>query len=357
MTARTPHEEEVGVFRRYATEHADPLYREIEAALYRAWDRWNREFQDGFGGPLREPHIVLDRTPPRVLAEFSPLTGHGARSQLKLSPGTTVTPDPEWVVNPWPAEGTQRLVLDLGLRLTLRQVVWERHHTLEPGYRGYGPHFATLANRVWARMDSQLAPPGEVVSVRRPGDPVDTPLASDWPCCLRPAGYYGDDVTEACLRMAGVGRAGRPQAHPAPPSLGLLELLSFLINAGRTDDTLAIIRRQIDWLQEVRLGRLRPHGRAERGQADVDGSPLGVVAFDPAWLTWENGVVRKIADGIRENRSFAELPVLADALEEAGCIDGRILRHCRARMKHTRSCWVLRGLLAAGRNGCTHDGG
>jgi hypothetical protein len=36
-----------------------------------------------------------------------------------------------------------------------------------------------------------------------------------------------------------------------------------------------------------------------------------------------------------------DLPILADALEDAGCADPELLDHCRAGGKHVRGCWVL----------------
>jgi hypothetical protein len=42
--------------------------------------------------------------------------------------------------------------------------------------------------------------------------------------------------------------------------------------------------------------------------------------------------------------SFA-LPVLADALEEAGCTDEVILSHCRQSGEHVRGCWVVDAVL------------
>jgi hypothetical protein len=35
------------------------------------------------------------------------------------------------------------------------------------------------------------------------------------------------------------------------------------------------------------------------------------------------------------------LPILADALEEAGCTDPEILGHCRGEEEHVRGCWVV----------------
>jgi hypothetical protein len=55
--------------------------------------------------------------------------------------------------------------------------------------------------------------------------------------------------------------------------------------------------------------------------------------------------VPRLARGLYEEGRFADLPVLADALEEAGCADERLLGHCRSGGAHVRGCWVLDLLL------------
>ena len=50
---------------------------------------------------------------------------------------------------------------------------------------------------------------------------------------------------------------------------------------------------------------------------------------DPAWLTWNNGTIRQLAHRIRETDETVLLPILADALEEAGCTDATLLNRCR----------------------------
>jgi hypothetical protein len=50
---------------------------------------------------------------------------------------------------------------------------------------------------------------------------------------------------------------------------------------------------------------------------------------DPAWLSWNNGTVRQLAQRIRETGETVLMPVLADALEEAGCTDAALLDYCR----------------------------
>jgi hypothetical protein len=55
-----------------------------------------------------------------------------------------------------------------------------------------------------------------------------------------------------------------------------------------------------------------------------------------------------LARGIHERGAFEQLPVLADALEEAGCRDPDILVHCRQPGLHDGGCWVTDMLLACG---------
>jgi hypothetical protein len=65
----------------------------------------------------------------------------------------------------------------------------------------------------------------------------------------------------------------------------------------------------------------------------------------PAWLAWEGGTVPRLAAAVYEERAFDRLPILADALEEAGCTDADILGHLRRPGPHVRGCWVLDLLL------------
>jgi hypothetical protein len=77
----------------------------------------------------------------------------------------------------------------------------------------------------------------------------------------------------------------------------------------------------------------------------VLGNPLRAVAFDPAWLVWNDGAVHKITQEISARGDFALLPILADALEEAGCRNEDVLAHCRLEKRHVCGCWVLDLLL------------
>jgi hypothetical protein len=81
---------------------------------------------------------------------------------------------------------------------------------------------------------------------------------------------------------------------------------------------------------------------------DVFGNPFRPAAVDPAWLGWQDGTARNLAVAIYNDRAFERLPILGDALEEAGCADAALLEHCRGPGPHTRGCWALDALLGNG---------
>ncbi|MBI1918202.1 MAG: hypothetical protein HYS12_26215 [Planctomycetes bacterium] len=77
---------------------------------------------------------------------------------------------------------------------------------------------------------------------------------------------------------------------------------------------------------------------------DIAGG-VGRPAVSAPWLAWEGGTIIKFARAIYEGRRFDDLPILADALEDAGCSDEDLLQHCRGSGPHARGCWALDLLL------------
>src|SRR5262249_27889609 len=63
---------------------------------------------------------------------------------------------------------------------------------------------------------------------------------------------------------------------------------------------------------------------------------------EPAWLT---PAVVAIARRAYDERDFSALPILADALQEAGCTNDEIQSHCHEGLYHGRGCWVLDWVL------------
>jgi hypothetical protein len=67
--------------------------------------------------------------------------------------------------------------------------------------------------------------------------------------------------------------------------------------------------------------------------------------IEQAWLSWNGGVVPTLARSIYDDRAFDRLPLLADALEDAGCTDAEILGHLRSPGPHVRGCWAVDRIL------------
>ena len=72
---------------------------------------------------------------------------------------------------------------------------------------------------------------------------------------------------------------------------------------------------------------------------EVVGNPFRPVAFDPQWRTV---TAVAIANLMYDTRDFSPMPILADALQDAGCDDSTVLDHCREPAGvHVRGCWVV----------------
>ena len=70
--------------------------------------------------------------------------------------------------------------------------------------------------------------------------------------------------------------------------------------------------------------------------------PAGIA---PALLRWNGGAIPRLATSVFDERDFERLPILADALEEAGCTDAALLGHLRGPGPHLRGCWAVDLLL------------
>jgi hypothetical protein len=72
---------------------------------------------------------------------------------------------------------------------------------------------------------------------------------------------------------------------------------------------------------------------------EVFGNPFRKVKFSPKWHT-DTAVT--LAQQMYESREFSAMPILADALQDAGCDNEDVLTHCRdANAVHVRGCWVV----------------
>ena len=71
---------------------------------------------------------------------------------------------------------------------------------------------------------------------------------------------------------------------------------------------------------------------------DIFGNPFRPVTFVHAWLTSD---AVSLARQMYDTREFSAMPILADALQDAGCDNPDVLNHCRGDGLHVRGCWVV----------------
>jgi hypothetical protein len=90
------------------------------------------------------------------------------------------------------------------------------------------------------------------------------------------------------------------------------------------------------WHRSVLAGMVR----------DLFVNPFRLFSVAPAWLAWNDSIIPHLAQGIYEDRAFDRLPILGDALEEAGCTDQAVLDHLRGPGPHARGCWPVDTVLA-----------
>lgn len=74
---------------------------------------------------------------------------------------------------------------------------------------------------------------------------------------------------------------------------------------------------------------------------EIVGNPFRWATIDPFWPSWNHGTVLGLAQMIYRERAFDNMPILADALQDAGCVNPAVLSHCRGPGPHVRGCWVV----------------
>jgi hypothetical protein len=97
--------------------------------------------------------------------------------------------------------------------------------------------------------------------------------------------------------------------------------------------------------EALQQGLLRSDRDAALVIADDVRDILGHLFFagriDPAWLSANDGAARRLAVEIEATGDYQHVPILGDALEDAGCDCEAILSHCRQPTRHVRGCWVV----------------
>jgi hypothetical protein len=140
---------------------------------------------------------------------------------------------------------------------------------------------------------------------------------------------------------------GRPQTAPVPtPPAQPNSVYFLLVQIARREAWATVRACRAAAAKDLNTARGNKPAAEKRVQADLVrclfGNPFRPATFDPHWRTTTAvGLARAIYDEI----AFDRLPILADALEEAGCDDEQVLRHCREDAVHARGCWVVDWVL------------
>ena len=118
--------------------------------------------------------------------------------------------------------------------------------------------------------------------------------------------------------------------------------LGWAIHFALDDATVANLDREFtDWVCGLRasVSERKEKARYAAHLRCQFGNPFHPVAFDPALRTSD---ALALARGIYEKKAFDRMPILADALQDAGCDNADILDHCRdTSAQHVRGCWVV----------------
>jgi hypothetical protein len=138
----------------------------------------------------------------------------------------------------------------------------------------------------------------------------------------------------------------RPLADP--PALawkGTCDLLEFSLNF-----TAFLVDRSRR--RKSREGPAPRQAWEEEAEAQADllreivGNPFRPCPPLPATvLRWQDRLLARLARSTYEERRWGQLPVLADALLDAGCEDDTLIEHCRGGAEHARGCWAVDALL------------
>jgi hypothetical protein len=146
-----------------------------------------------------------------------------------------------------------------------------------------------------------------------------------------------DDLRRGARDLGVLWREHDEPYRPYPRTCELTEALASPdderawlgeINAFSCDLAIA---EEPEWLRIVEFAR------------DIFGNPFRPVWFAPEWQTDTTLV---LARQMYESRDFSAMPILADALEDAGCAEQAILDHLRGPGPHIRGCWAVDRVLA-----------
>jgi hypothetical protein len=146
------------------------------------------------------------------------------------------------------------------------------------------------------------------------------------------------DFTASRPTFSHLGQVVLYDGHRAPARIA--DAVAVLRTNSR-DESLAQADHDTTWASGVvGLGALSAEERLAQVKLlhDIFGNPFGSVLLDPDWLT---STVMALARQMYDTHDSSAMPLLADALEDAGCTDAELLGHLRSPGPHVRGCWAV----------------
>jgi len=107
-------------------------------------------------------------------------------------------------------------------------------------------------------------------------------------------------------------------------------------------DRLGLERELAHVVDSIRRLRDKLPRRLAKRLNDVMICDLKPVIFD---RSWRSAAVVGLARTMHDNNDFYLMPIFADALEDAGCSNPHLIKHCRENGEHRKGCWVVNLVL------------
>jgi hypothetical protein len=169
-----------------------------------------------------------------------------------------------------------------------------------------------------------------------------------WARTSEPIVQASSDVPPTFYALAAMLALG-PDRAPDAATLQVVDAVGFEAMVRHSPRLVELSRAQVEQLLEDNYGApihdafMKACDAEELAIADlvrdIFGNPFHPVTFSPSWRT---DTAISLARTMYESRDFGAMPILADALQDAGCDNDDVLKHCRsAKQVHVRGCWVV----------------
>ncbi len=152
-------------------------------------------------------------------------------------------------------------------------------------------------------------------------------------------GAVSQDELEQSVRLA-ARRAIAPTRDPSLAEARRNAASAITLAAGRVTPALWALQAAMAAARQRRLEQLV--GTFTTLFRDIVCNPFRPVTLDPRWLS---STVLDLARTTYDERVFERMPILGDALMDAGCDNETLIQHCQGPGPHVRGCWVVDLLL------------